>query len=116
MSLYKKHDTTINKAIRALHDRTFYAAFPEHPAPAVYGETADADGQSKFKATLGKKFEELKQDNPAGWSGQEESPYLQEPLKISYPVFSAGTLIDRAKQAFHQWRKVSIHDRAGILV
>jgi phenylacetic acid degradation protein paaN len=116
MSLYKKHDTTINKAIQALHDRTFFAAFPEHPAPSVYGETADADGQAKFKATLGKKFEELKQPNPEGWAGQEESPYLQETLKISYPVFSSATLVDRAKKAFHPWRKTSIHDRAGILV
>lgn len=116
MSLYKKHDTTINKAIQALHERTFFAAFPEHPAPAVYGETADADGQNKFKASLGKKFEELKQSDPEGWVGQEESPYLQEPLKISYPIFSTKTLTDRAKQAFHSWRKVNVHDRAGILV
>jgi phenylacetic acid degradation protein paaN len=116
MSLYKKHDTTINKAIQALHERTFYAAFPEHPAPAVYGETADADGQNKFKAALGKKFEELKQASPEGWAGQEESPYLQEPLKILYPTFSVNTLTGRAGEAFHQWRKVNIHDRAGILV
>src|SRR5918994_6104884 len=98
MSLYKKHDTIINKAIAALHQRTFFAAYPEHPAPAVYGETADADGQAKFKASLGKKFEELKQSNPEGWAGQEESPYLQDALKISYPVFSTATLIDRAKK------------------
>jgi phenylacetic acid degradation protein paaN len=116
MSLYKKHDTIINKAIAALHERTFFAAFPEHPAPAVYGETADADGQSKFKAALGNKFEELKQSAPEGWAGQEESPYLQEPLKISYPTFSTKTLIDRSKTAFNSWRKVSVHDRAGILV
>jgi phenylacetic acid degradation protein paaN len=116
MSLYKKHDTMINKAITALHDRTFFAAFPEHPSPAVYGETADADGQQKFKTALGKKFEELKQTNPAGWTGDEESPYLQEPLKISYPTFSVDTLIDRSKEAFQQWRKISVNERAGILV
>jgi phenylacetic acid degradation protein paaN len=116
MSLYKKHDTMINKAIRALHDRTFFAAFPEHPAPAVYGETADADGQNKFKASLGKRFEELKQTNPEGWAGQEESPYLQEQLKISYPVFSVPTLIERSKKAFQQWRKIEVNERAGILV
>lgn len=116
MSLFEKHQPTITKAIKALHERTFYAAFPEQPAPAVYGETADADGQAKFKSTLGKKFEELKQANPDGWAGQEESPYLQEPLKISYPIFSTSTLIDRAKTFFHQWRKVSAQDRAGILM
>jgi phenylacetic acid degradation protein paaN len=116
MSLFEKHQPTLTKAIEALHARTFYAAFPEQPAPAVYGETADTDGQTKFKAALGKKFEELKQTEPANWAGQEESPYLQEALKISYPIFSTSTLIDRAKNSFHQWRKVSINDRTGILM
>jgi phenylacetic acid degradation protein paaN len=116
MNLFEKHQPTITKAIKALRDRTFYTAFPEQPSPTVYGETADADGQAKFKASLGKKFEELKQTNPEGWAGQEESPYLQEPLKVSYPIFSTSTLIDRAKTSFHQWRKVSAQDRAGILM
>jgi len=116
MTLFEKHQATITKAIEALHARTFYAAFVEQPAPAVYGETADADGQAKFKAALGKKFEELKQPNPTAWGGQEESPYLQEELKISYPLFSTEVLIDRAKNSFHQWRKVSAQDRAGILM
>jgi phenylacetic acid degradation protein paaN len=116
MTLFEKHQAVINKAIEALHSRTFYAAFPEHPAPAVYGETADADGQAKFKAVLGKNFEELKQASPGGWAGQEESPYLQEPLKISYPTFSPATLIDRSQKAFHQWRKISAKERAGLLM
>jgi phenylacetic acid degradation protein paaN len=116
MTLFEKHQAVINKAIEALHSRTFYAAFPEHPTPAVYGETADADGQTKFKAVLGKNFEELKQASPGGWAGQEESPYLQEPLKISYPTFSPATLIDRSQKAFHQWRKISAKDRAGLLM
>lgn len=115
MSLFEKHQLTLNKAIEALHTRTFYAAFPEHPAPAIYGETADANGQAKFNAGLGKKFEELKQTNAEGWAGQEESPYLQEPLKILYPVFSVPTLTERSSKAFQQWRKVSAKDRAGIL-
>ncbi len=116
MILFEKHLLTISKAIEALHARTFYAAFPENPSPAIYGETADADGQAKFKAMLGKKFEDLKQSNPDGWAGQEESPYLQELLNVSYPTFSTSTLIDRSKKAFHQWRKISAKDRAGVLM
>jgi phenylacetic acid degradation protein paaN len=116
MSLFQKHEAILRKAIEALHNRTFFAAYPEHPAPAVYGETADADGQAAFKNRLGKKFEELKQDNPEGWIGQEESPYTQEPLGISYPSFPTSTLIERAKKAYHAWRKVSVQDRAGILI
>ncbi|HEY9045769.1 MAG TPA: phenylacetic acid degradation protein PaaN [Ohtaekwangia sp.] len=116
MSLFKKHKSVINNAIKALHDRVFFAQYPEQPTPAVYGETADADAQAKFKASLGKKFEELKQTSPEDWIGQEESPYLQEPLKILYPYFSVQTLTERAGKAFHTWRKVSADDRAGILI
>ncbi|HNP06313.1 MAG TPA: phenylacetic acid degradation protein PaaN [Cyclobacteriaceae bacterium] len=116
MSLFKKHEEIINNSIKALHERTFFAAYPEHPSPKIYGETADADGQTKFKASVGKKFEELKQEHPEGWAGQEESPYLGDGLKISYPTFSPGTLISRSNKAFHQWRKVSAEERAGILV
>ncbi|MEQ9592031.1 MAG: phenylacetic acid degradation protein PaaN [Cyclobacteriaceae bacterium] len=116
MSLFQKHKESIDNAVKALHDRTFYAAFPEHPSPKVYGETADADGQSKFKSFIGKKFEELKQTGEDGWAGEEESPYLQDPLKIQYPTFKVEKLIDRSAKAFHQWRKVSVEDRAGMLV
>jgi phenylacetic acid degradation protein paaN len=116
MSLFEKHQPVLTKAIEALHARTFYAAFTENPSPAVYGETADADGQAKFKSRLGKKYEELKQSNPDGWAGQEESPYTQELLGISYPLFSVNALIENSKKAFNAWRKTSIRDRAGILI
>ncbi len=116
MSLFQKHEASLKQAIQALHARTFYAAFPENPSPATYGETADADGQAKFKSRIGQKFDELKQPNPEGWAGQEESPYLQEALKITYPIFSVPTLVGRASRAFDTWRKVNAKDRAGILM
>ncbi|RAV98286.1 phenylacetic acid degradation protein PaaN [Pseudochryseolinea flava] len=116
MTPFEKHKAFIDKAVKALHERSFFAAYPEHPAPAIYGETADADGQQTFKAALNQKFTELLQSDPNGWVGQEESPYLQEPLKIAYPSFAVSTLIDRAKSSYHQWRKVSVESRAGILV
>jgi phenylacetic acid degradation protein paaN len=116
MDLFEKHKPVLLKAIEALHARTFYTAFPENPSPSVYGETADADGQKQFQSFLGKKYAELKQENPEGWAGQEESPYLQEPLKILYPTFSVGTVITRAQKSFQSWRKVSVDARAGILL
>ncbi len=116
MSLFQKHQPVLTKAVEALHARTFYAAFPEHPAPAIYGETADADGQVKFRNQLGRKFEELKQIDPQAWGGQEESPYTQEALSISYPLFSINSLIENSKKAFTPWRKTSLLDRAGILM
>ncbi|ELR73541.1 Phenylacetic acid degradation protein PaaN2, ring-opening aldehyde dehydrogenase [Fulvivirga imtechensis AK7] len=116
MSLFEKHKNILNKAINALHERTFFAAYPEHPSPTIYGESADEDGRKKFQSSVGKKFDELKQSGAAGWVGVEESPYMQEPLNIQYPSVSADTLIENAKKAFHQWRKTDVQDRAGILV
>jgi phenylacetic acid degradation protein paaN len=116
MELFKKHEPVLQKAIGALHARTFFSAYPEHPAPSVYGETADAEGQKTFKEHLGKKFRGLLEEGASGWEGQEESPYLQEPLNVHYPIFSTPTLIQRAKNSLDQWRKVSRQDRTGILM
>src|SRR5689334_19157391 len=116
MTPFEKHQPLLNKAIEALHARTFFAAYPEHPAPAVYGETADANGQAWFKSSLGKNFEELKQTGASNWAGQEESPYLQEALNVSYPTSTVDTLVAKSEVAFHQWRKVGVRDRAGILI
>ena len=75
MSLFEKHKDLLDQAMRALHERTFFAAYPEHPSPKIYGETADEEGRKRFEASLGKKFDELKQPDPQGWIGEEESPY-----------------------------------------
>lgn len=116
MNLFDKHQPALQRAIEALHSRTFYAQFPEHPAPGIYGEQADAEGQQKFKEALGKKFDSLMQTGATSWGGDEESPYLQEPLNISYPVTPVPVLIENAQRAFDSWRKVSVQMRAGILM
>ena len=116
MSLFEKHQGLLNKAIEALHTRTFFAAFPEQPAPAVYGETADADGLAKFKAMRGANFSELLQTGGNGWIGQEESPYFQEPLRVQYPSYPVETLIKQSAASASAWRKTSVNDRAGILI
>ncbi len=116
MSLFKKHKETLNKAIDAIHDRAFYAQFPEHPSPKIYGEDADKDGREKFQAGLNKKFEDLLQTDPEAWVGQEESPYLMKPLGITYPAYSTLTLIEKSQKAWDQWRNIDIDERAAILV
>ncbi|MEL6534357.1 MAG: phenylacetic acid degradation protein PaaN [Bacteroidota bacterium] len=116
MSLYDSHKDILDRAVKALHERTFWAQYPEHPSPKIYGEDADKSGQEKFKAQMGKKYDELLQADPENWIGVEESPYLQAPLNIEYPAFSVDTLISRSESAYHAWRKVSAEDRAGILI
>lgn len=116
MVTLEKHKRFLDDAILALHKRTYYAAFPEQPSPAVYGETADQNGQEKFKNQLGKKFDGLLQQGEASWIGQEESPYLQEPLGITYPSFEVPVLIENADKAFHTWRRASADQRAVVLM
>ena len=116
MKIAEQHKDILERAIKANHERTFYAQYPEHPSPKIYGETADKEGREWFQAMVGKKFEELKQADTAGWVGDEESPYLQEPLNITYPTSSTEEYVDNAKTAFDIWRKVSSADRAALLI
>lgn len=116
MKLFNKHQELLVKAIEALHTREFFAAFPEHPSPKIYGEDADADGRMAFKELLGKKFEALEQEAPAGWIGEERSPYLDESLNITYPSFAVEELIGRAQRSAPEWRKAPPEERAGLLM
>jgi phenylacetic acid degradation protein paaN len=116
MSLFEKHKAIIDNAVKAIHERTFFAQYPEHPSPSVYGETADEEGRKAFQAALNKPFVGLKQEGASQWGGEEESPYLNQALGVQYPLFTADELVHRAQQAMHVWRKVSINDRAAILV
>ncbi len=116
MSFFEKHETLIKKAVNALHERTFYAQYPEHPSPKIYGETADVDGRKAFQSLVGKPYEALNQTPTDGWIGVEESPYMQDPLNITYPNINVETLINRSEKAFHEWRKVHYKERAAILV
>jgi len=116
MDFFQRHQSILDNAIQAVHQRTFFAQYPEHPSPKIYGETADQEGREKFQQGLDKKFEELNQGDPVDWKGDEESPYLQKPLGIQYPIYNVNDLIEKGSKAFHSWRKVSPEDRAGILI
>ena len=114
MALSAANKEIVEKAIKAIHERVFYAQYPEHPK--AYGEDAPGLGLTAFNNQLGKPFKGLLQQNPVAWEGEEVSPYTMKPLGITYPVFEVDTLIVRAGRAFDAWRKVSIDDRAEILV
>lgn len=115
MNLFDKHKDLLEKAVQALHERTFFAAYPEFPGAKVYGEDADKSGRGAFKAHMNTKFEELQQDAEE-WVADEVSPYTQDKLAIEYPNFPADKLVENAQNAFNEWRKVSAADRAGILI
>lgn len=116
MKITEQHKDILDRAVKANHERIFYAQYPEHPSPKIYGETTDKEGREWFQEMVGKKFEELKQDDTEGWVGDEESPYLQDKLNITYPTVLAAQYIENASAAFHEWRRVSPGDRATLLI
>ncbi|MBX9724857.1 MAG: aldehyde dehydrogenase family protein, partial [Candidatus Obscuribacterales bacterium] len=117
LSLFEKHRATIERAIEAVHKREFYAAYPEMPSPQVYGETAEADQKKLFESQLDSKFERLEQSHDQWLNSDEQSPYTQKKLGISYPVFAdLNKYIAASQAAAADWKKTDAQTRAGILM
>lgn len=114
MTLFEKHKPLLDRAIQGVHERTFYSAFPEHPK--AYGEEAPVLGAETYKNYLEKKFELVSQGIAESWEGEEVSPYTQEPLKITYPIYEVEDLIANSKNAFESWKKATSSERAAVLV
>lgn len=114
MSLFQQHKSILDNAIKANSERAFFAQYPEHPK--AYGEEAPKKGQEAYQKQLGSKFSGIYAEGAEKWLGEEESPYTQEKLGISYPAFAPEQLVKNAREAGRKWRKVSIEDRMGILL
>lgn len=113
MSFFEKNKSIIERAIRANKERVFFAQYPEHPK--AYGPDAGPNGENAFKAQLGNKFEELLQSDQGNWGGEENSPFTQEDLNVSYPIVDAGKLVSNAKATKKAWFNIGAAERAGIL-
>ncbi|SDI86688.1 phenylacetic acid degradation protein paaN [Paraburkholderia steynii] len=101
--LFTKHEDTLQKALAAIETRGYWSPFSEMPSPKVYGETANADGESAFKAHLNKKFE-LDQPSTGEITAAEQSPF-GFPLGIRYPKSDPDALIAAAAKAQRKWRE-----------
>jgi phenylacetic acid degradation protein paaN len=109
-----KHQNTIEKAVKANHERAFYSQYPEHPK--AYGENAAEQAGARYAQLLQKPYKQLLQAGETSWAGEEVSPYTQEALGITYPVFSAADLVSKAITAAPQWKNTLVDVRADILV
>jgi len=114
MALSSNNKQILDNAVRAIHERIFFAQYPEHPK--AYGEDAPDQGLEAYKAQLNNKFSQLHQPDEAGWLGEENSPYTNENINIQYPKFEVADLVARSKVAFGSWKKLSTDDRAQILI
>lgn len=114
MSFFEKHEEILERAIDANLEREFFAQYPEHPK--AYGQDAGSNGEKAYKNQLGKPFKELLQSEPDTWGGVENSPYTREDLGITYPLYSANQLVEKAQSVKKKWGKLPPEERAGILV
>lgn len=113
MSLFEKHKAGLDRAILAIHERTYYAAFSEQPK--TYGEEAPAKGHTDYNNCLNRNFELSSQGVPSAWKGEEVSPYTGEPLQVSYPIYTTDHLVQNAETAFDQWKREPVSVRYGLL-
>jgi phenylacetic acid degradation protein paaN len=109
---FDQHQQLLNKAVAAIKERTYWSAYPEIPSGKVYGETAKADAQKAFEASLNKPFP-LDQPGSVGTVAGEVSPYGFD-LGISYPKSDPSALLKGVKAALPVWRKASVEARVGV--
>lgn len=114
-ALFEKHKATLERAIQAMHQRTFFAQFPE--GMNAYGETADTEAKQRFSEQHGRAFDRLLQAQDGLMKSAEVSPYTQKPLGIEYPVLhSPEAYVKHATAVWPSWRTLTPQARAGVLL
>ena len=110
--LFERHRATLDRAVEAIAQRSYWSAYPESASPKVYGEGAAEAGKAAFDALKDKPFP-LQQPGTVGTVGGEVSPY-GIPLGITYPKADLGTLFDAIVKAQASWRKAGPQAWAGV--
>jgi phenylacetic acid degradation protein paaN len=111
-SLFHKHHATLEGALRAIRERSYWSAYPEVPSPKNYGETGREEGEAAFKARLRTDFA-LDQPSAGGTVGVEKSPYGFV-LGVRYPKPDVASTIAAAQAAGRGWAEASLEIRAGV--
>ncbi|MFV1999358.1 MAG: phenylacetic acid degradation protein PaaN [Acidimicrobiia bacterium] len=107
---FAQHSETLDRAVEAIKNRSYWSAYPEHPK--AYGEDAPADGEDSFKRMLGEPFR-LDQTHDGFVSVAESSPFGIE-LGIDYPATGVDTVVSDAVSAMGTWAKATPDTRAGV--
>jgi phenylacetic acid degradation protein paaN len=102
------HSKTLERAVQAIEERSYWSAYPEHPK--AYGEDAPAAGELAFNGLLGAQFQ-TDQEHDGFIEVAETSPFGIE-LGITYASTDVDTVIGSAVVAMKSWGKLSADDRA----
>lgn len=109
--LFDKHRATLERALTAIAERSYWSAFPESASPKVYGEGAADAGKAAFDALRDRPF-----DPDAGASvGRERSPFGFD-LGITYPAQDLDGLFASIGTAQAQWRKAGPEAWVGVCI
>ncbi len=109
-NFFSAHNASLDRAVEAIADRTYWSAYPEHPK--AYGEDAPAEGEAAFTALLGAPFV-LDQVRDGFMAVAESSPYGID-LGIEYPATDVDTVVAAAVAAMKGWGTATPDDRAGV--
>jgi phenylacetic acid degradation protein paaN len=109
---FSQHKETIEKAVKACRERTYWSHYNE--SPKGYGEGGQEAAEKEFEALKDKPFA-LEQVNDAGHAGGEKSPF-GIPMSIQYPASTVETLVSHAKAAQTKWAKASFEERSLLCV
>jgi len=112
--LFRRHEKTLDRALTAIRERTYWSAYPESPSPKVYGETAAADGAAAFQALLGREFP-LDQPGTVDTVATEASPFGID-LGVRYPHADVDALLAAASAALPAWRDAGPQTRTGVCI
>jgi phenylacetic acid degradation protein paaN len=110
--LFERHRALLERAVQAIHERSYWSAFPESASPKVYGETAAEAGKAEFESLRNRRFP-LTQPATVGEVGGERSPF-GIPLGIAYPKPDIDGLFAAVGRAHDQWRKQDPETWAGV--
>ena len=109
---FERHRATLDRAVEAIAQRSYWSAYPESASPKVYGEGAAEAGKAAFDALKDKPFP-LEQPGTVATVGGEISPY-GIPLGITYPKPDLDTLFTAIAKAQASWRKGGPEAWAGV--
>ena len=110
--LFQTHQSTLDNAVNAISNRTYWSAYPEAPSGKIYGETAKDEQFAAFQARLNQPFR-IEGQPANGTIGEETSPYGMK-LGISYPRVQLDPLCAAAQRAMKMWQAADIETRTGI--